>query len=292
MQSYTVEKNVGSGGYAYVHEVHDPLHPERLLVCKILRKKKAETALNDLHFEYSLLRAIAERSTKDLPSPVPHVYDFVFEPCPSIIMERMQTDLFRMITDAKIFQTTAVLMKYSEEIVRAILFLHTMGIVHCDVKPCNIMLSHSGALKLIDFGLSQWSSDDAVCFHPKGTRGFLSPETHSPQGYHCKPQDMWAVGTTLVTMATGRRPYRETLSSDPWFLGDKVASEKGCFNPVWDRMRQFNTCTDAEMPEQWLETMRGCLIIDPRCRMSAQEAVERIQKKMPDTATPPRCSTA
>lgn len=86
---------------------------------------------------------------------------------------------------------------------------HGAGLVHCDIKPGNILIARNGAAKVTDFGLSQAlnradrsSFEGMIC----GTPAYLSPEqaqAHRPD----ERSDLYSLGATLFEMLTGHPPF-------------------------------------------------------------------------------------
>ncbi|KAI0636636.1 kinase-like domain-containing protein [Trametes polyzona] len=98
---------------------------------------------------------------------------------------------------------------YFSNLVLALEFLHTNGIVHCDVKPENLVLGADGYLMLTDFGLAQPLSTDYewACL---GTTVYMSPEvlTNNMETEEKRiASDWWAAAITLFEMKTLRIPF-------------------------------------------------------------------------------------
>ena len=98
------------------------------------------------------------------------------------------------------------------QVADALAFAHAHGVVHCDVKPSNVMLSRTGQAKLLDFGIAQierttgtgaGTTSEIVI---RGTPPYTAPEVMLG-GSPTPRSDIFSLGVTLFEMLTGRRPF-------------------------------------------------------------------------------------
>ncbi|CAI9754855.1 unnamed protein product [Fraxinus pennsylvanica] len=135
----------------------------------------------------------------------------------------------------------SMISHYTRQIVRGLEYLHSTGIVHCDIKGRNILIGEDGP-KISDFGCAKRIKNPVEGVRDDreasigGTPAFMAPEVArgEEQGF---PADIWALGCTIIEMATGGSPwpnhihpssllYRIALSEElpefPAFLTDKA----------------------------------------------------------------------
>lgn len=85
---------------------------------------------------------------------------------------------------------------------------HSAGIVHCDVKPANVLVTKPGAVKLVDFGIAKLVSAEAAGEGTTaGTPAYMSPEQTRGSPIDART-DLWSLGVLLYESLTGRRPFR------------------------------------------------------------------------------------
>jgi serine/threonine-protein kinase len=140
------------------------------------------------------------------------------------------------------------------------------GVIHADVKPANILVSHDGHATLIDFGFvqtpaeaSQWATRPLA-----GTLAYIAPEMVTSTLAAGPRSDVYSLGVTLYEMLTGRRPWD---SDDPGQLA-KLHREA---RPT--DVRQLR----AELPASVAELVHSMLSKDPLRRPgSARELATRL----------------
>jgi serine/threonine protein kinase len=95
------------------------------------------------------------------------------------------------------------------KIARAVRAAHSAGIVHCDLKPANILLTKSGEPKLADFGFARWRDDNAEA--SRGNMAFMSPEQFlQREDALTPPSDIYSLGGLLYYLLTGKLPLGQT----------------------------------------------------------------------------------
>jgi serine/threonine protein kinase len=94
-----------------------------------------------------------------------------------------------------------------------------MAISHRDLKPENILLDRNCVLKISDFGLASFMTEDGLVVTSCGSPCYASPECISGEPYDGRTTDVWSVGVITYAMVTGALPWTE-------------ASQTGMFNQI------------------------------------------------------------
>ncbi|WP_323742801.1 MULTISPECIES: Stk1 family PASTA domain-containing Ser/Thr kinase [unclassified Rathayibacter] len=129
---------------------------------------------------------------------------------PFIIMEHIEGRLLKdIIADGPVDVDEAV--RITEGILTALEYSHRAGVVHRDIKPGNIMLTPSGQVKVMDFGIARAVSDSAATVAQTtailGTAAYFSPEQAKGEQVDAR-SDLYSAGVVLFELLTGRAPFR------------------------------------------------------------------------------------
>lgn len=221
---YVTGDLIGSGSYAEVRECVDMRTLERCAL-KIINKehliRRAPRALANQLQEIRILRHFHHANIIGMRECL-HKGSFIY-----MALEYCSFNLNELLNDQPSGKFNVVLARrFFHQLCFGIQHLHTLGIIHRDIKPDNLLLTNSGTLKIIDFGvshiLSVWSRDD-WCSNYEGTPLFQAPEVISGQvEYRGFKVDIWSCGITLFLMLFGTYPFM-----DEALLGlyDKILSQ-------------------------------------------------------------------
>jgi len=99
-------------------------------------------------------------------------------------------------------------LQCTSQVLDALSYAHARGVVHRDIKPANIMLTPSGVVKLMDFGIARMQADRPLTRTGTtvGSLFYMSPEQING-GLPDLRSDLYSLGVTLYEMVTGRRPF-------------------------------------------------------------------------------------
>ena len=135
---------------------------------------------------------------------------------PFFSLEFVDGPTLRSLIDGKP-QPTRKAAELIETLARAIHFAHQRNIIHRDLKPANVLLTSEGVPKIADFGLAKRLEGDAGQTRSGtivGTPRYMAPEQARGQKEVGPPADVYALGTMLYELITGRPPFLATTPTD------------------------------------------------------------------------------
>lgn len=129
-----------------------------------------------------------------------------------VVMEKLKGDMLDMILSSDQGKLSERITKFLiYQILAALKHLHSKNIVHCDLKPENVLLSTDSdfpQVKLCDFGFARIIGEKSFRRSVVGTPAYLAPEVLRNKGYN-RSLDMWSVGVITYVSLSGTFPFNE-----------------------------------------------------------------------------------
>ncbi|WP_285136699.1 Stk1 family PASTA domain-containing Ser/Thr kinase [Microbacterium sp. lyk4-40-TSB-66] len=211
---YRVDDLIGRGGMASVYRGYDQTLG-RTVAIKILKSDLAGDAAFRTRF-----RLEAQAASRMAHPTIVRVFDAgedaetgvdgVERPVPYIVMELVHGRLLKdVIGQGKV--PTDEALRYVDGILEALEYSHRAGVVHRDIKPGNVMITESGRVKVMDFGIARAVSDSSSTVAETtaivGTAAYFSPEQAKGESVDARA-DLYSTGVVLYELLTGRTPFR------------------------------------------------------------------------------------
>lgn len=195
--NYEIVRKIGRGKYSEVFEGVNIVNNEECVikVLKPVKKKKIKR-------EIKILQNLAGGPN------VIALLDVVRDPCsktPSLVFEHVNNTDFRQL-----YQTfnDMDIRYYIRELLKALDFCHSRGIMHRDVKPHNVMIDHPRRkLRLIDWGLAEFYHPGTKYNVRVASRYFKGPELLVDFQMYDYSLDMWSLGAMFASMIFKKEPF-------------------------------------------------------------------------------------
>lgn len=233
LEDYLLIKRLGVGAQGTVWKARRK-SDGKLIALKVFSVKPGQAGYDNAINEVTILEEISfPQCNLYLSCYYGHSYDpdnkkFLIEMefIDGITLDKYSKILYNQRNRKQLYSN---LLKITEGTVIGLSFSHSIGIIHNDVKPENIIIDKNGIPKLVDFGVACLSKgeDSDICKHGRkrvdcckgfsGTPKYASPEMMK-DGVRYPQSDIWSLGVTLYNSATGGNlPFKYEKSAS---LGD------------------------------------------------------------------------
>ncbi len=170
------------------------------------------------------------------------------------------------------------LLRWTEQICDALAYVHAKGLIHCDLKPANILLDSQDHVRVVDFGQSRVFSESSESL---GTLYYMAPEqaTLAQPGKPVQPDvrwDVYGVGATLFATMAGRAPHSTSEHDRRLGASDDLDHRLDAYRDIVSRTD--SPLIDASMQKRWgyelCAIVDKCLSADPQRRYENIAAVQ------------------
>ncbi|MBM6731737.1 MULTISPECIES: Stk1 family PASTA domain-containing Ser/Thr kinase [Megasphaera] len=201
---YKILEEVGTGGMAVVYKAQDILL-DRIVAVKILLAK-----YGDDHDFVVRFRQEAQAAAKLSHPNIVNIYDVGYdENVHYIVMEYVRGETLKEYIEKHGHLPINTSIQITFDIGEALENAHKNGIVHCDIKPHNILVTETGRIKVADFGIARAINSSATNKDDHAVLGsvhYFSPEQASG-GPVDERTDIYSLGVVMYEMMTGVVPF-------------------------------------------------------------------------------------
>ncbi len=193
---YRIRRRIGAGAFATVYEAYDTIEgvPVALKIPHVDRLD--QESLNLIRREVRLTARLEHENILPLRNAM--MIDGFFVIATPLGVETLTDRLHRRL-GAK----TA--LSYSEQLLSALAYAHEQRIIHCDIKPDNVILFPDGVVRLADFGIAKVAlRTRTIMGSGQGTVGYMAPE--QAMGKPSFRSDVFSMGLVIYRMFAGELP--------------------------------------------------------------------------------------
>lgn len=255
VNDYLFLQKLGKGSYGKVYLAVNTTTKQKYAIKKITLREliHASAGVAQLEREIRLMRSLHHPNILKL-----HEVLFLEKTrIVYLVLEYAENGSLGKYIERKISIPLDATFSVIKQITESLVYIHSKGFVHQDIKPWNILMRQDGRALLADFGIGH--SFQSACM-VVGTPAFQAPEALADEGdAEARPQeeDVWALGITLYQLLFLKLP----------FIGDNLY-EIVC--DIKNRPVEIPEDTDPEI----VALLRGMLQVDPQLRMKMKEVRE------------------
>lgn len=198
---YEILEKIGAGGMSDVYKAKDQVLG-RFVAVKILKPEFAE----DVNFVTKFHTEAQSAAGLQHPNIV-NIYDVGSEEhVHFIVMEYVEGITLKTYIEKKGRLNYKEAISIAIQVARGIEAAHHNNIIHRDIKPQNIMISHEGKVKVTDFGIARAATSNTIHSDVMGSVHYTSPE-QARNGFVDGKSDIYSLGIVMYEMVTGRVPF-------------------------------------------------------------------------------------
>ena len=247
---YILLEQIGQGTFSKVTKAFHTIS-EQIVAVKILDKQKIEDEIDieRINREINILRNINHPNICQMYETYTTIHNYY------LMMEYLEGgNLFDYIKE-KNYLSEHKACYFFRQLISVMEYLYLLGISHRDIKPENILLNKEHTqIKVIDFGLSNYSIEHELLKSSCGSPCYASPEMLSGRPYSGLGTDMWSGGVVLYSMLVGGLPF------------DDVKIEN-----LYQQIKEGKFFIPSTLSLEAIDLLKKILRVDPEKRITIEE---------------------
>jgi len=207
---YLLQAELGRGGMGVVYQAQD-LQENRLVAIKgLLMEQFSPQERQEMSARFG---REARTSLKLEHANIVRVYDFIEVDGQSyLIMEYLEGQTFKDFIQGRVKLEGTGLLDCLIQICDGLNFAHQHGVIHRDIKPDNLFITHDGNAKIMDFGIARQNNAEHFLLTTQpgimmGTLNYMSPEQLQDSAIVDQRTDIFSLGVVMYEVLTGKVPF-------------------------------------------------------------------------------------
>ncbi len=201
---YTVEAELGRGGFGRVYRAWDP-DVQRRVAIKVLTAESDPELLRRFQMEVGTTGNLAHKN-------IVTVYECGEQSgAPYLVMELLEGETLEQIIKRRAPLSLLERIRIMAQVADGLNYAHSRHVIHRDVKPSNIMLLADGSVKIMDFGIARVTTKHSMQLTREGfvigTVPYMAPEQFEPGGRADEQTDIFGYGDIYYELLTGNHPF-------------------------------------------------------------------------------------
>jgi len=247
---YRLISKIGSGGMGTVYRAYHPSLKREAAIKILFQEEFSDRFKNEASIQSSVKHVKIAR-----------MYDYVTLPdLQCIIMEYIDGDSLDAYIRKKGKLSSKETVSVLRQVLSAIIYLHSRGIIHRDIKSQNFKIQKDGAVKMLDFGIAKDKDTPRFTRHGfmVGTTEYMAPEQFNNEVE--KSSDIWSLGVMTYEMVTGYLPFE---------ANNQIELRNKIYNCIYTKPEILASDIDPAL----LNFIEKSLKVNPRSRITAKEAL-------------------
>ncbi|KAG2121098.1 hypothetical protein DEU56DRAFT_873834 [Suillus clintonianus] len=237
-------------------------HKDVQVAVKLVHRSKTSTTAARVRSLWNEMKIVRSFKADPHPSIIPF-HSFIITPSYALItMAYLPT-----LVPVEVSEPRA--KEWFRSLLSGVHFLHERGVVHNDIKPANILLSHKNIPVLVDFGFAEkYDLASPKAFHSNltyGTPEYLSPERARGLPHDTRKSDIWSLGVTFFEILVGRTPFE-------YEEGEQFAS-KADLEKYWGRTMRGKWVGAYTIPRPAEKLLKRMIVPNADLRCTAKQAM-------------------